>query len=696
MPRYGKPQFLYWYALLPLDYSPDEFIFLGGLKDVQYMCIVFAEANQSHTLYSLIHFNVVKAQAQLESLIPRCVSVVPRGRKVFAENIICIRKNADDIFCEWGEHVKMGQRKDLHPVDAIKFSLDIVTGFFNRRESLRRIQDAVAVEGAQPEMVTVTEVPSEIPTEDAQPPIEKESPKTPEVIESDAIAVAVEGAQSDVVMEVEPVATGDLQSPVAEKEGSPTVLEVTEPEVVTVTEVSSEIATGVEPVATDDAQSSVEEKSPIAQEVIKAVVAEAPLQIVTEDLQPPVAAESKATTQSAPMVVSVTSAAVKPIIVSTFPTTRLRAARSIQNLSESTEIGIDDKKMTKASDEPLKTLQSRAKKSKIGVKTTNCEPLPSDNSPPQFPSSGSCTWSYDPISYVVLARLHSENGEIDNTDLECILAMMERPDITLVIEGLADGLDPKLWSMKGIERGICHTYHHKFAQFHRNIQSTDQINQKQKKRSLLATRDGSMDYFYIDIEKSDYVSMKLSDYFIYLSKREKTLSAIGSKRLEEMLDPLNPISKDDTFGRNPYYNRPSDIDTHVDTEENVESVLNEEKLHPVANKDKNGEDHYINVEGEWHEVTQSDLSTKKINVVDTCLYLTDYDLVENMPQHHQDLVSNFALPGVFPGASFCMMNAVSQSDSFIHDHQFCLSHCFTPNLISSHPQVALSWDQIFI
>jgi len=48
-----------------------------------------------------------------------------------------------------------------------------------------------------------------------------------------------------------------------------------------------------------------------------------------------------------------------------------------------------------------------------------------------------------------------------------------------------------------------------------------------------------------------------------------------------------------------------------------------------------------------------------VNVFDNCLYLTDYDLVENMPLHHQDLVSNFGLPGVLPGGSLCMMNPVS-------------------------------------
>jgi hypothetical protein len=50
---------------------------------------------------------------------------------------------------------------------------------------------------------------------------------------------------------------------------------------------------------------------------------------------------------------------------------------------------------------------------------------------------------------------------------------------------------------------------------------------------------------------------------------------------------------------------------------------------------------------------------EKVDVVGTSLYLTDYELEENMPVHRQDLFSQFALPQALPGGTFCMMNAVS-------------------------------------
>ena len=167
------------------------------------------------------------------------------------------------------------------------------------------------------------------------------------------------------------------------------------------------------------------------------------------------------------------------------------------------------------------------------------------------------------------------------------------------------------------------------------------LKANQKKGSLLDTSQSSSHYYYVNIEKPSYCSMKISDYFTYLKKRERALSSISAKRLEEGVDPLNPVSADDTFGRSSYYSSSSNTDTDDSAERKMEC------------------DRDTIVQDEWLEVAQLDRSSMKVNVVDTCLYLTDYDLVENMPLHYQDLLANFALPGVFPGGSLCMMNAVS-------------------------------------
>jgi hypothetical protein len=171
-----------------------------------------------------------------------------------------------------------------------------------------------------------------------------------------------------------------------------------------------------------------------------------------------------------------------------------------------------------------------------------------DLEPPTLPTGGSCTWSYDPDSYVVFGKVASK---IDPVDLEFILSVMENPSFTLVMEGLANGLDRKLWCLQGLEARTSHIVHHKFAQF---------VNME---------------------ENPEYLSMRLSEYFQYLRDRSS---------------------------------------------------------------------------GNAH---QSSNSSSSREVIDRCVYLTDFDIPQYLPTHHQDLVRNFPLPGVLPGGSFCMMSAVS-------------------------------------
>jgi hypothetical protein len=86
-----------------------------------------------------------------------------------------------------------------------------------------------------------------------------------------------------------------------------------------------------------------------------------------------------------------------------------------------------------------------------------------------------------------------------------------------------------------------------------------------------------------------------------------------------------------------------------------------------------------------------------IDVIDSVLYMIDYDMVKYLPALYADFVAGFKLPGTLPGGSHCMMNSVSPNGrpfmgpnvyitppaSFTHFHQdghgtvdsghFCLS-----------------------
>ena len=49
----------------------------------------------------------------------------------------------------------------------------------------------------------------------------------------------------------------------------------------------------------------------------------------------------------------------------------------------------------------------------------------------------------------------------------------------------------------------------------------------------------------------------------------------------------------------------------------------------------------------------------KIDVIESALYMLDYDMVKLLPTLYEDFVASFKLRGVLPGGSHCMMNCLT-------------------------------------
>jgi len=78
-------------------------------------------------------------------------------------------------------------------------------------------------------------------------------------------------------------------------------------------------------------------------------------------------------------------------------------------------------------------------------------------------------------------------------------------------------------------------------------------------------------------------------------------------------------------------------------------------IHPSDEHDTRGR----SITDEEFEFTSYDGSVNTINVIDTALYLIDYDIMQNMPAMYNDFIQNFKLPDILPGGDACMMNSVS-------------------------------------
>jgi len=256
----------------------------------------------------------------------------------------------------------------------------------------------------------------------------------------------------------------------------------------------------------------------------------------------------------------------------------------VAKLSKSSVGSVISTRMSRKKRKRLKDVQLLEKdihilKSSAPTQSDGLEPILHAPSLMQPPSTGHCEWSYDEKSRVLLANFRTLTGKIQITheDETHLFRMMERDDISVISEGLADEMNPSLWTREYIEGCIGSEYHHKIRAF-----ETISNENRPRRQSIQH-----------QTEKAGWYSMKVSDYFQYLERRRSV-------------------------------------------------------------KKSNGKVNNINF-----SFTDSEGNRKNVNVDKEALYMLDLDVVKLLPQLFEDVKQNFKLPGILPGGSHCMMNAVN-------------------------------------
>ena len=127
------------------------------------------------------------------------------------------------------------------------------------------------------------------------------------------------------------------------------------------------------------------------------------------------------------------------------------------------------------------------------------KPLPKAPPVPPLPDTGLCKWSFDKVSRVLLANfcasshaVKAEQVTVLPEDEQFLLKMMERDDITVISQGLADAINPSLYSNDYIKGVIGSIDHHKVRRF--------------------TTTNGQ-------IGEAGWHTMKFEAYFDYINKR---------------------------------------------------------------------------------------------------------------------------------------------------------------------------------
>ena len=125
------------------------------------------------------------------------------------------------------------------------------------------------------------------------------------------------------------------------------------------------------------------------------------------------------------------------------------------------ESNVDDQKRDGA-------VNGNEEESKSGAVVASFAVDDSTPSDPQLPDDTShTTWSFDTTSRVLLAKF---KGDIKAHEEEILLKMMERDDITVVSEGLIDGIDNNLFTFKAIDNEAGPISHNRFHLFEKNEQ----------------------------------------------------------------------------------------------------------------------------------------------------------------------------------------------------------------------------------
>jgi len=157
---------------------------------------------------------------------------------------------------------------------------------------------------------------------------------------------------------------------------------------------------------------------------------------------------------------------------------------------------------------------------KAAVTSDKLPPIPPPPPLPDLPNTGYCKWSFDAESRVLYANFRDTTATLNpqftvimSPDEEFLLRMMERDDITVISEGLADEISSSLWTREYIVGCIGSEYHHKFRAFQKKTRTVAVANTTNDKQTTSTT---TIEYHE---EKSGWYSMKFSSYFDYLEKR---------------------------------------------------------------------------------------------------------------------------------------------------------------------------------
>ncbi len=167
-----------------------------------------------------------------------------------------------------------------------------------------------------------------------------------------------------------------------------------------------------------------------------------------------------------------------------------------------------------------------------GVTIQDLRPVPPPQPLPPLPQNGTCNWSYDETSRVLIADFSANSGNkplVTQEDSRFLFEMQERTDITVISRGLLNmsKIDPSMWNLDYLRKVVGQEFYHKFRRFDKTVGE----NGLEK-----------------HLEKDVLLSMRFGDYVDYCEKRKAFLENRSLEQDEATFDFEDHLGKTHSIG----------------------------------------------------------------------------------------------------------------------------------------------------
>ncbi|CAM9360246.1 unnamed protein product [Ascophyllum nodosum] len=252
---------------------------------------------------------------------------------------------------------------------------------------------------------------------------------------------------------------------------------------------------------------------------------------------------------------------------------------------------------------------------------------------PSPPVSNASKYTVDVFERVVRADF-SRDERLDPLDEAYVLGLFERPDLTVIVKGLAKRLDPTIWNTRYLAERCGTVMYHNFRRF------------------CCGEEDPGGAFVAIPEVEKAWSSMRLCDYVRYLDQRAEAARNRAASKSSLASEADSDVTRANQGGE---HNASMDNGNSGNPGGGISGG------HGIGGVDEGGGDVEGGEGGRGRaeiepsmKFTSFDGKPRTVNLLRESVYLTDMDLTRYLPECANNLGREFMMD-IMPGGSTCAM-----------------------------------------